>query len=112
MLNLIVRERWCVDKDKGIIQNNMNGLFLLRSCVSPGCVTMVSLRTNVDYGYGWEFKKIKGSQYYILAKKIIRDTVQKALQVYLDETINAYRVSTFDFDEKNAFQVWNLIPGN
>lgn len=73
---------------------------------------MTSLRTNVEYGYGWEFKKIKGNQYYILAKIMARDKVRKALQVYLDETTNVYRLSTFDFDEKNAYQVWNFKPGN
>ena len=112
ILNLISKEKWCIDKDQGRIKNNANNLFLLRVVESPTGSSAVLLKIKEEDGFGWEFKKIKGNQYWILSKKMSRDTAPKALQVYYDEGSSIYRASTGNFDEKDIYQVWIVKPGN
>lgn len=79
---------------------------------SPLGSTAVLLKIKEDDGFGWEFKRIKGNQYWILSKKMSKDTVLKALQVYYDEGSSVYRPQTANFDENNVYQVWNVKPRN
>lgn len=67
---------------------------------------MIALKAKETDGYGWQFKKIKENQYWLVSKK--ESTVQKVLSIYFDEGLNDYHFTSATFDQNDIRQVWNL----
>ena len=104
---MISREKWCVNIEKGIIRNTVNGLYLKRVSISvtSGGTAIIGMTSTASSSSDWDIVNIRNNIYILVSKLMQKDLLKKALVSTFDENGKAI-LTVAEFNKEKEEQMW------